>query len=146
MGAHPQERCPPAVPVPQSLGKGVLVGMQTDKRCGCLGGLAVEVGAGGGRLPSLCLPIPPVPGGPKSPPSRTKGRGGGTRPPSSTSLADKCHLHHLLQHVKCGGRAVWQRGAGTASPWEEAQPLWSGDTDTGHQVPVGTERGWPSQG
>lgn len=49
-GRSPSGTMPPAVLVPQSLGKGILVRMQTDKRCRCLGGLAVEVGAGGGTL------------------------------------------------------------------------------------------------
>lgn len=115
-----------------------------DKRCRCLGGLAVEVGAGGGRLPSLCLPIPPLPGGPKSPPSRTKGRGGGntatikhvTRrqmspPPSAAACevggGELCGREGLGRHH--AGRTLSRCGAGTPTP--ATGSLW-GQSRGGH--------------
>lgn len=82
---------------------------------------------------SLCLPVLPLPGGLKVPPSRAKG-GGGTRPPSNASLGDKCHLHHLLQRVKWRGERCREGRGGTVSPWEEAEPPWRGDTNSDHRA------------
>lgn len=98
---------------------------------------------------SLCLPILPLPGGLKVPPSRAKG-GGGTRPPSDASLGDKCHLHHLLQPAKCGGSAARTEGTGgTVSPWE--QPLGTGTPtlttgSCGDTEGVGSRGPWDAHG
>lgn len=92
----------------------------------------VEVGGGGGAPPTCPCPSHFCQVGSRLLHPRRREEGD-TQPLSSTSLADKCHLHHLLQRarLRSGGSAAWQRGARTVSPQEEAQPLQSRDTDTG---------------
>lgn len=103
------------------------------------GGCAERVGAGGSL--SLCLPVLPLPGGLKVPPSRAKG-GGGTRPPSNASLGDKCHLHHLLQQCEVAGGALRGGGDGRDSvTLGKGSAAVEQDTNTDHRVPWGQRGG-----